>query len=130
MILNLFICYKPNLSILGCQNGCKCVFVTDGSCFYYKKPNNFFYCCSAFFVGIPGFEPGKAGPESAVLPLHHTPNLGVNKRASLEYECKITAFSENCQIKLTFFNHAYTRKLQSLYVCKNFVLSFMFHFSL
>ena len=25
------------------------------------------------FVGIPGFEPGKAGPESAVLPLHHTP---------------------------------------------------------
>ncbi len=25
------------------------------------------------FVGIPGFEPGKAGPESAVLPLHHIP---------------------------------------------------------
>ena len=24
-------------------------------------------------VGIPGLEPGKAGPESAVLPLHHTP---------------------------------------------------------
>ena len=27
-----------------------------------------------FFVGVPGLEPGKAGPESAVLPLHHTPN--------------------------------------------------------
>ena len=25
------------------------------------------------FVGIPGLEPGKAGPESAVLPLHHIP---------------------------------------------------------
>ena len=24
-------------------------------------------------VGVPGLEPGKAGPESAVLPLHHTP---------------------------------------------------------
>ena len=27
-----------------------------------------------FFVGLPGLEPGKAGPESAVLPLHHSPN--------------------------------------------------------
>ena len=25
------------------------------------------------FVGLPGLEPGKAGPESAVLPLHHSP---------------------------------------------------------
>jgi hypothetical protein len=24
-------------------------------------------------VGIPGFEPGKTGPESVVLPLHHIP---------------------------------------------------------
>ena len=24
-------------------------------------------------VGIPGFEPGMTGPESVVLPLHHTP---------------------------------------------------------
>ena len=28
----------------------------------------------SFRVGVPGLEPGKAGPESAVLPLHHTPN--------------------------------------------------------
>ena len=28
---------------------------------------------TSFFVGVPGLEPGKAGPESAVLPLHHTP---------------------------------------------------------
>ena len=26
-----------------------------------------------FFVGVPGFEPGMTGPESVVLPLHHTP---------------------------------------------------------
>ena len=30
-------------------------------------------CKASFFVGVPGLEPGKAGPESAVLPLHHTP---------------------------------------------------------
>lgn len=28
-----------------------------------------------FFVGVSGLEPEKAGPESAVLPLHHTPIL-------------------------------------------------------
>ena len=27
----------------------------------------------SFFVGIPGLEPGKTGPESVVLPLHHSP---------------------------------------------------------
>ena len=26
-----------------------------------------------FFVGLPGFEPGMTGPESVVLPLHHSP---------------------------------------------------------
>ena len=25
-------------------------------------------------VGLPGFEPRKTGPESVVLPLHHSPN--------------------------------------------------------
>ena len=25
------------------------------------------------YVGVPGFEPGMTGPESVVLPLHHTP---------------------------------------------------------
>ncbi len=28
-----------------------------------------------FLVGIPGLEPGKTGPESVVLPLHHIPRL-------------------------------------------------------
>ena len=26
-----------------------------------------------FLVGLPGLEPGKTGPESVVLPLHHSP---------------------------------------------------------
>ena len=34
---------------------------------------------SGLFVGIPGFEPGKTGPESVVLPLHHIP-LFLSKR--------------------------------------------------
>ena len=29
-----------------------------------------------FLVGLPGFEPGKSGPESEVLPLHHSPLFG------------------------------------------------------
>ena len=33
----------------------------------------------SFYVGVSGLEPEKAGPESAVLPLHHTPNLGCIK---------------------------------------------------
>ncbi len=56
-------------------------------------------------VGIPGLEPGKAGPESAVLPLHHIP---------IVITCKITIFSISRKIKsekksnnLTFF----TRKV-------------------
>ena len=28
---------------------------------------------AAFLVGLPGFEPGMTGPESVVLPLHHSP---------------------------------------------------------
>ena len=31
-------------------------------------------------VGLPGLEPGKAGPESAVLPLHHSPMLRMSRR--------------------------------------------------
>ena len=46
------------------------------------------------FAGLPGLEPGKAGPESAVLPLHHSP----------KHFCgaKIVIFLHS-QTKLTFF---------------------------
>ena len=44
-----------------------------------------------FCVGLPGLEPGKAGPESAVLPLHHSPiNDGVNPFCA----AKVGTFSE------------------------------------
>ena len=35
------------------------------------------------FVGLPGLEPGKAGPESAVLPLHHSPMLKCDAKVQL-----------------------------------------------
>ena len=35
-----------------------------------KKPSRYL---SDGFVGLPGFEPGMTGPESVVLPLHHSP---------------------------------------------------------
>ena len=38
---------------------------------------------SSSLVGLPGLEPGKAGPESAVLPLHHSP---------IVFGCEGTAF--------------------------------------
>ena len=34
-------------------------------------------------VGLPGLEPGKAGPESAVLPLHHSPRLNCDAKVQL-----------------------------------------------
>ena len=34
-------------------------------------------------VGLPGLEPGKAGPESAVLPLHHSPMLKCDAKVQL-----------------------------------------------
>ena len=45
-------------------------------------------------VGIPGLEPGKAGPESAVLPLHHIPKFVLQclKPLFLVCECKGTNF--------------------------------------
>ena len=46
------------------------------------------------FVGLPGLEPGKAGPESAVLPLHHSP---------IDFGCKGTAFLFSCKRFCVFF---------------------------
>ena len=42
-------------------------------------------------VGVPGFEPGMTGPESVVLPLHHTP-IKVITNTLCERRCKYTAF--------------------------------------
>ena len=47
------------------------LFVVDNSYPKHKKKKPMKIGFS--FVGLPGLEPGKAGPESAVLPLHHSP---------------------------------------------------------
>ena len=58
-------------------------------------------------VGIPGLEPGKAGPESAVLPLHHIPlfNREVNGFVS-QLRCKGNNIFWNLQI----FSHFFLKK--------------------
>ena len=57
----------------------------------------------SFFVGVPGLEPGKAGPESAVLPLHHTPNLIFASALLLNCGCKGTTFSRIAKTFSNFF---------------------------
>ena len=52
------------------------------------------------FVGLPGLEPGKAGPESAVLPLHHIPMLF---RFISVLRCKVTSFLSTYKIFALFF---------------------------
>ena len=39
----------------------------------HKKKNCERFLYRSSFVGLPGLEPGKTGPESVVLPLHHSP---------------------------------------------------------
>ena len=41
--------------------------------FSVGNKKNRWWLTSGFLVGVPGFEPGMTGPESVVLPLHHTP---------------------------------------------------------
>ena len=55
-------------------------------------------------VGIPGLEPGKAGPESAVLPLHHIPlfNREVNG-LFLNCDAKVITFLELANFFSLFF---------------------------
>ena len=61
------------------------------------------------FVGVPGLEPGKAGPESAVLPLHHTPikhkKWSVPGSIALEYGCKSSTLLQTRQILRHFFSN-------------------------
>ena len=44
-----------------------------------------------FSVGVLGLEPRMTGPESVVLPLHHTPITGAK---SVQTECKKLLFAE------------------------------------
>ena len=51
-------------------------------------------------VGLPGFEPGMTGPESVVLPLHHSP---IEHHISV-LRCKDTKFSIIQNIFCYFFH--------------------------
>ena len=66
---------------------------------HIKKPNSKVWLS----VGIPGFEPGKAGPESAVLPLHHIPIL-LNKHLLFVCVCKGIAFFLYAKTFCVFFH--------------------------
>ena len=76
-------------------------------------------------VGLPGLEPGKAGPESAVLPLHHSPRL--------KCDAKVQHFLIKKNILPSFFlkkNHnlhkkrAVTAKIRSIMLKKEKKKSF------
>ena len=60
-----------------------------------------------YLVGVPGLEPGKAGPESAVLPLHHTPIAGCISRNA---GAKVLLFSEPAKL-FGLFLLKYTKKI-------------------
>ena len=79
---------------------------------YHTQKKDFLISEEAFVsVGVPGLEPGKAGPESAVLPLHHTPiccaadsPLNRSRRCNFRFACaKVLLFFELPSIFLTFF---------------------------
>lgn len=56
---------------------------------YQRKSDALFY-----LVGLPRFELGMTGPESVVLPLHHSPiaKCGANLRIIRETQIKTTIF--------------------------------------
>ena len=76
--------------------------VMIGLVFGYEKsqPN---LRSTGFLVGVPGLEPGKAGPESAVLPLHHTPNFGCNRDTLSNTGAKVRLFCKSTKFLSAFF---------------------------
>ena len=59
---------------------------------------------SFFSVGVLGLEPRMTGPESVVLPLHHTPKSIAHQNNLVPFcGCKGTTFSETNKIFIGFF---------------------------
>ena len=55
---------------------------------------------NTFFVGLLGLEPRKTGPESVVLPLHHSPNLYLRYPLHEDFRfCKMLGYSDSNQEK-------------------------------
>ena len=57
--------------------------------FYWRQQQKEVSKIGNLSVGLPGLEPGKAGPESAVLPLHHSPMLKCDAKVQLFFDKKI-----------------------------------------
>ena len=74
-----------------------------------KRAAQTFLLVLLFRVGVSGLEPEKAGPESAVLPLHHTPikhkKWSVPGSIALEYGCKSSTLLQTRQILRRFFSN-------------------------
>ena len=64
-------------------------------------------------VGLPGLEPGKTGPESVVLPLHHSPIFQQNHPFRF-WRCKDTAFYLHSKLFQLFFCPLTLKKYSNL----------------
>ena len=71
-----------------------------------------------FSVGLPGLEPGKTGPESVVLPLHHSPIFQQNHPFCFD-DAKILLFYYTPNFFRIFFNKKVTHPLFTLKKSKN-----------
>ena len=58
--------------------------------------------CITPLVGLPGLEPGKTGPESVVLPLHHSPISNRTTRSVFD-DAKIQLFYHTPNFLISFF---------------------------
>ena len=72
-----------------------------------KKPSTFSCLANVSGVGIPGLEPGKTGPESVVLPLHHIPMnyICAKERTSVSFSFAVAKVQNICNTpkKIPFF---------------------------
>ena len=68
---------------------------------YNKKTAEDF--STAASVGLPGLEPGKTGPESVVLPLHHSPIFHQNHPFCFD-DAKILLFCDSPNFFQVFFH--------------------------
>ncbi len=70
-------------------------------------------------AGVRGFEPLKAEPESAVIPLHHTPKINDLQYLTILHErskgvklgqiglfCKRFAYGKSAELTVNFFLHS------------------------
>ena len=78
-------------------------------CYHYTIAQNVI----SNFVGLPGFEPRKTGPESVVLPLHHSPECHFNfvglpgfepRKTSPKCHCRRFVFVSTVQ-RYSFFQN-------------------------